>query len=1851
VRLDDGTYLIRDANGFQSYFDTDGRLFSHIDRFDNIMLFEYDRFGNLSNVIDVYGREVKFFFDAYPDGVNRLARIRDFQGREVIYNYDGNGNLVSVRSPVVEGTSTGNDFPLGRTEEYAYSSGFANPDLNHNLLSCTMPQEVATGGPSSMMWTYGTNENDPATFDKVLSETIGGTNATGVESGGTRTFSYDSLNENEPEGQPELPRGKATIIERNGNVMEYFINERQHHILTRRLTKGLRPGEPAFFETQSFFDEDGLLERRLFPEGNEIQYVYDKSGPRRMQGNRLQIIEVADTDRGGGEDLVTSFTYEPLFNQVVSITDPRGNSPTFVPPLGVNDPDRYTTRFLYDYQESNDAVEIAELFDFDLSSIPRGLGGLNGDGRTDQAFGNMVRHQSPTVLLRTDSNQATLRGSSSQEVISEFQWNDRGQPLAEIDPDGNVIEYRYHPENDPDGDGIRTFSPFVALGTDPIGYRAESIQDARDSPRRQTVVDPLVLMSRFWYDEVGNLSSAMDPRGVLTIFEVNELNEVVSLQRGANVDEAIANQELLGDETAFAYETRFTYDHNSRVIRKEVENRDGNTDGVSEFVDETYVYDILDNLIRKEQEVDASTQVVNEYRYDENENLVLWRKPEQNETALAYDERDLTFSITRGSGTPSASTIQLDYDQNGNLIRKLDAEDNTGDGLPEATQLIYDGFNRTVELVDALGNQRRYSYDPADNLVRTQNFGHPGGQPEAANVPLTDAFFHYDELNRRFRTDEALFVSQGFNPLRAPTLLDENDDDLVSYFHEYDSLSRLTHTIEDDGETTETIYDGHSRVIGKADAAGNMFVTDYDSNSNPVRVTSVEKATNELVPEEVFETLYVYDQLNRLVRATDNAGQTARFSYDSRDNLVFRSDPEGALVEDPLGLFPGQINEAGNTHTYIYDGLDRRVAHVSDLRIDGSGNLPVDVSNPFNNDGQVRVNYIWDGNSRQIGMEDDIGNLTSYEYDSLDRIVSQVNAKPDEVTNWVYDRDDNMVEVTDPNGSLITRSFDALNRLVSSQIDRAAGVGGTVMETFEHDGLSRVTGSVDSNSDINNMQIVEIDYDSLSRIIEERFNGQPMSTVFAGDGRRIQSTYPGGRVVDRTFDSIDRIIGIQDITGTPEPIASSDWIGQGMRELRRQNGNGTTLSFLNDAQNADVGYDAIQRIQGLQVLGQGGAKMVQREYGYNRADRMLFESRVDDGNLTDRYTYDSLYRLTDTDFDQDGTGSARNIESFVYEYDGVGNRRSVASTSTNEVTDTIVYLPNAVNEYTEIDSVTRQYSLNGNLLDDGSRSYVYDFRNRLVEVVENGSGSTIAEYRYFTDNRRAEKLVDGIETRFVYDGWQVCEEQNGGGETLSTYVYSPSYDDAPIQLKRTADHPLGEATVFLHQDARSNVVAATDGSGAVIERLTFDDFGQAYDTNNQPVPGSSTGNPYGFQARRMDPETGLLYFRNRYYDPQAGRFIQRDPVYDPVSKGNQYTFVGNSPLSRRDPYGDRARVNQSGDHTDISVDVWKNGKKIGILTASYAAASWTGKFGANGLWEDACTVLFGTQGELTIDFQPGSGIPDTDERNKFVIDSPASEEEARDTRAALAAFGIAYGEENAENMLNHFINESTKSGKSTSDTAEPEGEFLSLDWENYSAATQSCNDFTDAMLDVWFGENWNSYLLFDGGNVMDALRGKKNREDAERELQRLIGQSRGGGCFVAGTPVWTVDGLKPIEEIKKGDRVLAWEEAAARRVYHPVTQLIRAERVDLLQVSVVNSGEPIVCSSNHRFFTREGGWKPASDLCTGDEVFNHSQNAFLPVLEVIDLGQENPVRVYNFTVDSAHTYFVGEEGILVHNVK
>ena len=128
--------------------------------------------------------------------------------------------------------------------------------------------------------------------------------------------------------------------------------------------------------------------------------------------------------------------------------------------------------------------------------------------------------------------------------------------------------------------------------------------------------------------------------------------------------------------------------------------------------------------------------------------------------------------------------------------------------------------------------------------------------------------------------------------------------------------------------------------------------------------------------------------------------------------------------------------------------------------------------------------------------------------------------------------------------------------------------------------------------------------------------------------------------------------------------------------------------------------------------------------------------------------------------------------------------------------------------------------------------------------------------------------------------------------------------------------------------------------------------------------------------------------------------------------------------------------------------------------------------------------------------------------------------------------------------------------------------------------------------------------------------------------------------------VRTENGLKPISEIKVGDKVLSYDERTETTSYQPVMAVIQGEqRYQIIKITL-DSGESIEATAEHPFYIKGKGWNPASSLKVGQALQLH--NGTTVVVKEVDTSVRLE-RVYNLTVANTHNYFVGGDGVLVHN--
>ena len=186
-----------------------------------------------------------------------------------------------------------------------------------------------------------------------------------------------------------------------------------------------------------------------------------------------------------------------------------------------------------------------------------------------------------------------------------------------------------------------------------------------------------------------------------------------------------------------------------------------------------------------------------------------------------------------------------------------------------------------------------------------------------------------------------------------------------------------------------------------------------------------------------------------------------------------------------------------------------------------------------------------------------------------------------------------------------------------------------------------------------------------------------------------------------------------------------------------------------------------------------------------------------------------------------------------------------------------------------------------------------------------------AVYAYDAFNRRIMRANESDPNTYfhTYDGWrEVVEYVKTSGQAVPNkeFVWGSRLDELIAYRRKVGS---SWETYFIHHGGQDTAARLVNSSGAVVEKYEYDPYGRAsvYDDSNNYVGWTSAyGLPFLWKAIRVDAETGLLYMRNRYYSPALGRFLTPDPLGawgDRLNCGNRQAYVGERPLSYRDPLG------------------------------------------------------------------------------------------------------------------------------------------------------------------------------------------------------------------------------------------------------------------------------------------------------------------------------------------------------------
>jgi len=104
---------------------------------------------------------------------------------------------------------------------------------------------------------------------------------------------------------------------------------------------------------------------------------------------------------------------------------------------------------------------------------------------------------------------------------------------------------------------------------------------------------------------------------------------------------------------------------------------------------------------------------------------------------------------------------------------------------------------------------------------------------------------------------------------------------------------------------------------------------------------------------------------------------------------------------------------------------------------------------------------------------------------------------------------------------------------------------------------------------------------------------------------------------------------------------------------------------------------------------------------------------------------------------------------------------------------------------------------------------------------------------------------------------------------------------------------------YFHPDHLGSTSYLTDATGEVYQHIEYFAFGQTFIEEHS----NSDLNPYLYNGKELDQETGLYYYGVRYYDPVIGRFIGVDPIIEDFPWVTPYNYAENEPIANIDLWG------------------------------------------------------------------------------------------------------------------------------------------------------------------------------------------------------------------------------------------------------------------------------------------------------------------------------------------------------------
>ncbi|GAA2707818.1 LamG-like jellyroll fold domain-containing protein [Micromonospora olivasterospora] len=868
-----------------------------------------------------------------------------------------------------------------------------------------------------------------------------------------------------------------------------------------------------------------------------------------------------------------------------------------------------------------------------------------------------------------------------------------------------------------------------------------------------------------------------------------------------------------------------------------------------------------------------------------------------------------------------------------------------------------DSFNGKISDVQAyqkalsaaeIGQLKAGSAPAADaQVIRTSQVLDQDGLPTSITDENGNTTYQgYDEEGRLVKTTAPAAMVEQAGQLPALT-------SAVSWVG-YNTFDEPTDARDANGNWSVTRYDAAGRVVSQTDpsytppGSSTPIVPETTQTYDEAgQVTSVTDPLGKI-------TRYEYDQLGRVSKQVAPNDGVTTYRYDDVGNVLSTTDPTGAVTEatyDYLGrtLTSTEVVRQASTNyttTYTYDDTSAQqttqvtsAAGVNSTTTYNAAGEPLTVKDGANN----VTSYTYDSEGRTTRTTRPDGSYATVTYDMADRATDTAEYSPAGVKlssqSAHYDRAGNMVATTDARDTTTTFEFDATGAL-TREIQPISG-SDAIETTFGYDLEGNRTRFTDGRGNAfyttyNSWGLPESQIEPATAAHPDAAD-RTFTIAYDRGGRPVTQTMPGGVTVTRAYDDMGQLIrqaGAGAEAATVDRVFGYDVAGR-MTEFSGSGGTNTIsyddrglpLSVTGPSGDSSFGYDPDGRLAsrqdaaGTTSYGYDGAGRlytlsnptadVQMAYTYNTLSQLSKITYGNNGNSRN-FTYDPLRRLKDDEL-KSSTGTSLAKISYSWDENSnivskstTGFAGSAANTYTYDLADRLTSWNNGTA------TTVYAYDKSGNRVQNGSKLFTYDQRNRLLTA--DGAG-----YTYTARGTLAS--AGGVTTSTDAFGQVVSQQSTGGGSQTYSYDGLGRAIRPGFSYGGLANDLAGDASASYVRGPSGEVVGTASGGS---QRLVWTDLhtdvvGQ-FTATGAGLSGSMTYDPLGkivgtagllgqlgYQSEWTDAVTSRVNMHARWYNTETGQFDTRDtasnsPVPDSIN-ANRYQYGDANPLTVTDPTG------------------------------------------------------------------------------------------------------------------------------------------------------------------------------------------------------------------------------------------------------------------------------------------------------------------------------------------------------------